>query len=399
MQKDYRRHLPGFGATTLVLSLLSGCASEAPQPPKPDAAKVKQFAGRGYLTDDRYNVATTFATWIVGERNFDIAFTVPAKQGAFPLLIYLPALGEGRNAGESLRTAWAQAGYAVMSIQPLAEDAKAWSSERARIGDFTALAHDRYSATAMTARLDALHMILVELARRQHGEAPLDRFDLTHVAIIGYDIGAYTAMIVAGENLRGVTKPALPFPIKAVIALSPYSGFSGAAFEDRYSGIMGPVLSVTSDSDTDSLGLVTSPSVRKAPFQYMPAGNKYLLTLSSITHSAIGGGNANEVNEQDHHPENSDSGGSNEPKGGGAGKHGGRRHGGNSQSQKGGQQDMPAIDGSRPSPTSRAIGLTAIQGVTTAFLDAYVKNDSFAQEWLDKDVSRWLGPRGEIRKK
>lgn len=402
MQKESRRRLPGLGATTLALSLLAGCASHAPQAPKADDAKVKQFAGRGYLTDDHYNVVTTFVSWVIGEQKFDIVFTVPAKQGTFPLLIYLPALGEKRNAGESLRTAWAQGGYAVMSVQPLAEDANAWSSERARTGDFTVLARDRYSAQAMTARLEALNLALAELGHHPHSDAPLDRIDLTRAAVVGYDLGAYTAMIIAGENLRGVNKPAFPVLIKAVVALSPYSGFSGAAFADRYAGIKGAVLSVTSDSDIDALGMVTSPSVRKAPFQYMPAGDKYLLTLSDISHAVIGGGNVDEVNEQGHRFGNSGSGGSDEPQGGGTGKHSGRRGhgngGGNGQTHDDGQEDLPAFGGTL-SPTSRAIGLTAIQGVTTAFLDAYVKNDSFAQEWLDKDSRRWLGERGEIQKK
>ena len=51
------------------------------------------------------------------------------------------------------------------------------------------------------------------------------------------------------------------------------------------------------------------------------------------------------------------------------------------------------------SPTAQAIGVIAIQGVTTAFLDAYVKNDPIALEWLGKDASRWIKNRGEIRKK
>jgi hypothetical protein len=37
--------------------------------------------------------------------------------------------------------------------------------------------------------------------------------------------------------------------------------------------------------------------------------------------------------------------------------------------------------------------------VTTAFLDAYVKDDSIGREWLDKDARRWLGERGKIEKK
>jgi dienelactone hydrolase len=399
MDKKYRKHLPGLGATTLALSLLAGCASHNTQPAKADDAKVKQFAGRGYLTDDHYNVTTTFATWVVRDRSFDVAFTVPAKPGKFPLLIYLPALGEGRSAGESLRTAWAQAGYAVMSVQLLAEDAKVWSSTYARSGEFSALAHDRYSAKAMTERFNALQTVLVELEQRPLNEVPLDRIDFTRTAIIGYDIGAYTAMIAAGEDMRGVNRPALPIPIKAVVALSPYSSFSGAAFADRYSSIKGAVLSVTSDNDTDPLGMVVSPAVRKAPFQYMPAGDKYLLTLSDISHAVIGGSMMNtNGNERSHGAGNGDSGGPNESQGSSEGKHGGGRHGGNGQVREIGPEENPAFGGDL-SPTSRAIGLTAIQGVTTAFLDSYVKGDAFAQEWLDKDVRRWLGPRGQIEKK
>ena len=117
-----------FGTATMALAILAGCSS--PSVPKPDEAKVRQFAGRGYLADDHYGIATSFASWSVGERIFDIALTVPVKAGALPVVIYLPALGETRSAGEPWRSAWAQAGYAVLSVQPLGEDAKAWSSFR-----------------------------------------------------------------------------------------------------------------------------------------------------------------------------------------------------------------------------------------------------------------------------
>jgi len=33
------------------------------------------------------------------------------------LVIYLPALGEGRTAGEAWRSAWAWAGYMVLALQ------------------------------------------------------------------------------------------------------------------------------------------------------------------------------------------------------------------------------------------------------------------------------------------
>jgi dienelactone hydrolase len=385
----------GFGATALALTLLAGCSTHTQ--PKPDAATVKQFAGRGYLADDQYGIATSFSTWVVGQHSVDIALTVPAKPGVVPLVIYLPALGETRSGGEAWRTAWAQSGYAVISFQPLAEDAKAWSSAAARSGEFSALARNRYAVKAMTARVGALCDVLAELARRQQQkEAPIERIDLTRIAIAGFDLGAYTAMAIAGENVGGVAMPTLPLPVAAVISLSPYADFSGAAFDVRYAGIRGPVLSVTGDNDADALGLVTSPSVRKAPFQYMPAGDKYLLTMADIRHATLSGGNAG-AGEEGRAPDQAGTSDRERQSGGSGGRRGGRK---GSRDASGSGIGSRSGDGNvRLSPTSLAIGVAAIQSVTTAFLDAYVRKDAIAREWLEKDAARWLEERGEIKRK
>jgi dienelactone hydrolase len=398
VKKIHGSELRRLGATTLTLVLLTGCASHSP--PKPDEGKVKQFAGQGYLTDDHYAVTTTFATWEMDDSSFDVALTLPAKPGPFPLVIYLPALGETRSAGDAWRSAWAQGGYAVVSIQLLREDATAWSSARARMGDFSVLARERYSGEAMAARLEALRAVLTELIRRHdRRDAPLDRIDLSRTAVAGFDLGAYTAMVIAGESSRGAVQPSLQIPIKAVIALSPYADFSGAPFGERYKNTHGPILSITSDNDGDALGVVPSPSVRRAPFEYMPRGDKYLLTLSDIPHRTLAGGEIKQDPEENRSPENAKVG-SNDPQG--SGRRGGRRKGGGNaggssngdKGEHGRSESMGKI-----SPTAQAIGVIAIQGVTTAFLDAYVKNDPIAREWLDKDASRWIKDRGEIRKK
>jgi uncharacterized membrane protein YgcG len=400
MQKDRGSRLRGLGATTLMLALFAGCASHSP--PKPDEAKVKQFAGQGYLTDDHYEVATTFATWENAKSSFDVALTVPTKPGPFPLVIYLPALGETRSAGDAWRTAWAQGGYAVISIQPLTEDADAWSSVRARTGDFSMLARERYSGKVMMARIEALRVALVEL-RRHHDrkEAPLDRIDLSRAAVAGYDLGAYTAMVIAGESIRDSVPLALPIPISAVIVLSPYADFSGIAFTERYGGIRWPVLSITSDNDADPLGLVTPPAVRKAPFEYMPSGDKYLLTLSDISHRILAGGEIEQEAGENRSPEKAARGGSRSQNGGRSGGHrkGGGDAGGSNSGDPEGRGQSASLGGMRFSPTNQAIDVTVIQGVTTAFLDAYLKNDPIAREWLEKDVLRWIKGRGEIKKK
>src|SRR5262249_3854826 len=83
--------------------------------------------------------------------------------------------------------------------------------------------------------------------------------------------------------------PALPATVKSVIVLSPYADFSGMATEGRFRDVRLPVLSITSPEDTDAYGLVTTAAVRRAPYQYMPPGGKYLLLLGAGPHSLLGG--------------------------------------------------------------------------------------------------------------
>ena len=229
------------------------------------------------------------------------------------------------------------------------------------------------------------------------------RIDLSRIAIAGFDIGAFTSMLAAGEIPKGLDE-AIPLPtaINAVVALSPFADFSGRTFNERYQSISGPVLSVTSVNDADPLGVVTSPSVRKAPFEYMNSHDGYLLWLTNATHALISG-SAMVAGE--------DPGvATEEPRGDGQGarqggsRRSGRRSGSNGAgSSNGAKGDNGASNKMQenlsPSPTEKAMNVTLIQGVTTAFLDAYLRHDSTALEWLRQDASRWVGDRGELRRK
>jgi hypothetical protein len=385
--------LSRFYVAVAACAVLAACA---PAPPKPDAAKVSRFSGHAYVSDEHYGATTALSSWTLGAGSFEVALTVPDKPGRYPLVIYLPGLGEARDAGSIWRTTWTQAGYAVLSVQPLADDATGWSAPKARTGDFAALARVRYSGKIMSARVDSLQAVWRELVRRQaQGEKPLERIDLSRVAIAGFDLGAYTAMTIAGETIRDLPTLEIGIPVAAVIALSPYADFSGSTFTDRYRSIKGPVLSVTTDGDADAIGMVTAPSVRKAPFQYMPPGDKFLMLLWSVPHVVLGG-NPNSEAVAANEPAKPDAA-SRSP---GVIADTGVRPKKKPPETGVGDADRSALLGSTvATATANAIGATAIAGVTTAFLDAYVKNDAVAQEWLEKDAPRWLRDKGEFTRK
>ena len=384
-----------FCLVAAACAAIAGCSTA---PPKPDAARVSKFSGHAYTPDEHFGVATTLATWNLGAEICEVALTVPDKAGRFPLVIYLPGLGETRDAGSVWRTAWTQAGYAVFSIQPFAEDAKSWASPKARTGDLVSQARIRYSARVMSARIETLNAAWRELAQRQaKSEAPFARIDLSRVAVAGFDLGAYTAMAMAGETIRELPKLSDTIPVAAVIALSPYADFSGATFSERYRSIHGPVLSVTTDSDADAIGLVTAPSVRKAPFEYMPAGDKFLMLIWGVPHFVLGGNNTNaESTGALSEAAKADSGTGAKPQ---SGPDTGKPQKKKLPASENTEEDKPAAAITVISATANAIGAAAIAGVTTAFLDAYLKKDAVASEWLDKDAPRWLRDQGEIKKK
>ena len=54
---------------------------------------------------------------------------------------------------------------------------------------------------------------------------------------------------------------------------------------------------------------------------------------------------------------------------------------------------------SASSVANQARQVIAIQRLSVAFLDAQLKNDPIAAEWLTRDAARWLTPVGELRRK
>jgi len=377
------------------LALLAGCASP-PTPPRNNDIQVQQQIGKGYLSEEQFSLRTTPVSWLAEGHSFDFIFSTPVRPGKYPLVIYLPGLGESRMAGELWRTAWAQAGYAVLSIQLLAEDGQAWQSPAARNGDFRALVRERFSGPVMASRQKALRT-LIDSLHKHSTDAILENTDLSRIVLAGYDLGAYTVMVAAGEKTKGDLTTSQHLPVAGVIALSPYADFSGPGFETRYSDLTVPVMSVTGAGDIDSYGAVSSATLRTAPFQRMPAGGKYLLSIDDASHELLAG------NVMSTTPES----GKNRPAERGGNKEGRSREGGRGGSSRGGPGGnegmgsiMPSGGGNRSAGGQGQNGdvyvQPAIRSVTTAFLDSLIKQDEIAQEWLRRDARRWLRETGSL---
>nr|WP_316641898.1 hypothetical protein [uncultured Roseateles sp.] len=392
-------------ALTLLTTLLilAGCAHHPEQErlrAEQDAAQ--RFAAQGYQArrDEAVNAARHRLS--LGGVNTEFELLTPKSARKAALIVYLPGLGEAPQAGELWRMAWARAGYAVLSVQLLADDANAWQSELARTGEFSALGRQRFADAAMLHRLQALTTVLQQ-ASREAADPVWKAVDLSAIALAGFDLGAYTAMVAAGEQLPGQAAPTLPMPVTAVLALSPYAQSGAGA--DRYRALRMPVLSVTASQDFDPLDLMPDTRLRRQPFEQMPTPDKYLLALAGGGHALLAGNpqllkeRASREAAGGEHRGGGRQGGSQggPPGGGGMGGHkGGRRGGGGGEG--GPEQGNRTEQGQRPSANMTLLS-SAVQSVSTAFLDAYLGREPAARQWLDSSADSWLAGQARLQHK
>ena len=395
---------PFWLAGVALLMLLSSCSSPR-RPPTADDPVLRRYAERAYQPERRHTPEVLHESWVSGDpaapADIPVMLALPREAGRYPLIVYLPGLGEPAAAGDSWRAAWVEAGYAVLSLQPERFGPAALQGHRAKNADFAALARESYATAALKARLAAVDSVLSELEKRVgRGMPPFDRIDPRLSAVAGYDIGAQTVQVLAGERINGITPPALNNPPKAAILLSPYANETGGGFSRRFGAIDLPIFAATATEDSDSFGVVTSLAARLAPFTYMPDGNKYLLLLSGGPHHVLAGGSLVFVKQSAAGRRESGRGGEGRPGGpgdstGGSGMPpGGRRGGPGSMGDPAGAAGMSAS-----SVANQARQVIAIQRLSVAFLDAQLKNDPIAAEWLTRDAARWLTPVGELRRK
>ena len=272
--------------------------------------------------------------------------------GPLPVVIYVPGIGQGSETGQRWAAAWAQAGYAVLAVQPLEDDAAAWRSALARTGEFRELGQLHYGDAMRADRLAALRRLVAAL----QGQSAMGvTLDWQRGAIAGYETGAQAVLDLGSE--AGGWQP------RAVIAISPPPMDPATSTP--------PALLITGDNDGDALGLVTRPAERRRAFDALRPGAAWLLNLPGLSHAGLSGTLAPEGwHEQDQHPHR-----------GGGGGGGGERRGGMGGGQGGGQgQGAHGPAGGTPRGPRSGSATEAAQAdlheamrLSTAFLDARLR--------------------------
>ncbi len=276
-------------------------------------------------------------------RNRDIPVRVflPAASpsAAAPVVLFSPGLGGSREGSAYLGEHWAGRGYAVVYLQHAGSDDGVWKNVEAaqRLEAMKQAA----SVQNFLLRVQDVHAVLDQLAlwNKETGHALAGRLDLGHVGMSGHSFGAVTTEAVSGESFPGALGQRFTDPrIHAAVAFSPSLPKSGDP-QTAFASVKIPWMLMTGTKDTSPISAATVES-REAIFPVLPPGDKYELVLDKAEHSAF--------------------------------------------------TDRPLPGDSEPRNPNHH---QAILALSTAFWDAYLRDNADAKSWLQSEA-----PRGVLQK-
>jgi predicted dienelactone hydrolase len=271
-------------------------------------------------------------------REIPIKVYLPAASEPGPVVLFSHGLGGSREGSPFLGKHWAARGYVCVFLQHPGSDEGVWKDVRPleRMAALRAAA----DAKNFLLRVQDVPAVLDQLetwnAEEKH--ALQGRLNLERVGMSGHSFGAVTTQAVSGQSAARGRISVAEKRITAALPMSP-STPKAAEPKQAFGSVKIPWLLMTGTNDTSPIGDQTVES-RLAVFPALPAGSKYELVLNKAEHSvfterALPGDKAQR--NPKHHP--------------------------------------------------------AILAISTAFWDAYLRDDKAAREWLDGD-----GPQKVLEK-
>lgn len=275
-------------------------------------------------------------------RDVPVFVYLPADPAPTPVVLFSHGLGGDRQGNGYLGRHWAGRGYVAVFLQHAGSDGSV-GKDASPLRQMSAL-RDAATGENFLLRVRDVSAVLDRLTewnesgRDARGTDPADgdqeiaalvagRLDMGRVGMSGHSFGAVTTQAVAGQSFARGRMSMTDSRIKAAVLMSPSMPRRGSA-ADAFGQVAVPWLLLTGTEDGSPLGDQT-PATRRQVYPALPAGDKYQLMLAGAEHSAFG--------------------------------------------------DRPLLaDRKARNPNHHR----AIVALTTAFWDAYLKQDPAAREWL-----------------
>ncbi len=225
---------------------------------------------------------------------------VPAKlyfpkigNGSFPVIIFSHGLGGSREHYEYLGRHWAGCGYVSVHLTHLGSDDSLWKNVPvAERGN--ALKKGAANLKNALDRPPDVQFALDEITRMNVDDAsPLkSRLDLSAMAVAGHSFGGYTALAVSGQTFMlplMQTKRYHEPRIRAAIQMSAPAPTIRRNLDEAFGSITIPIMHMTGTKDFLELLPQTTAEDRRIPFDHMSHAETCLVNFIDGDHFIFSG--------------------------------------------------------------------------------------------------------------
>lgn len=235
-----------------------------------------------------YSVTSDDLQWFDANRSRQVPVKIyypAAGKGPFPVVLFSHGLGRSREDCAYLGTHWASRGYVSVYVEHLGSDEAMWRGKRQPMK----LLKEAYeNPSTMRNRPLDMKFALDQLVQLKRNRDPLAmRMDLERVGAAGYDLGAETALSLAGQLLPGGMN-AVDHRVRAVVAMSPSVPMGQIPLDTAYKGIHVPCFYITGSEDDGIVGN-TKAYQRRLPFDYTFLPDQFLVIFKGGDHMIYAG--------------------------------------------------------------------------------------------------------------
>lgn len=225
-----------------------------------------------------------------GQRSLPVRVYLPSARDPAPVVLFSHGLGGSSRNNPYLGEHWASRGFVAVFMQHPGSDESVW--RHVPVAQRMNALRRAASGANLVHRLKDVPAVIDELERwnTEQGHELHGRLDLTRLGMSGHSFGALTTQMVSGQtNLLG---PSATDPrIRAAVIMSPSSprgaGAGEGALRRSFGRVRTPWLLMTGTLDEAPIGDQTVEA-RLAVFPALPPGDKYELVLWKAEHNAFG---------------------------------------------------------------------------------------------------------------
>lgn len=267
------------------------------------------------------------------KRDLPIRVYLPTNAAPEPVVLFSHGLGGNRAGSQFLGEHWAARGYVAVFLQHPGSDDSIWRGQppRERLPDMNRAA----SLQNFLLRVQDVPAVLnqLELWNADTNHPLAGRMNLKKIGMSGHSFGAVTTEAVSGESLPFGGQKFTDPRITAAVAFSPSAPQAGSAAR-AFGAVKIPWLLMTGTRDNSPIGRETAKS-RLVVYPNLKLAPKYEVVLDRAEHSAF----TDRALPGDREPRN---------------------------------------------PNHHRV----ILAVSTAFWDAYLRDDAAARAWLNSEQPR-----------